>query len=680
MAEAAAPKAIKEPIHVFDIPSGVVDVLSLRASSLAANPIAAATASGRPATPVQSRQLAGAAPSCTTCGGAILADVKDQRAHFRSDWHRYNVKMRLQDSSYQPVSEQQFAKLVEDLAESLSGSESTTGSSSSGPEDTVSTLLQRKQKGKLNQPETDDGDLPIMPRSAIAWFHAPNDYPDTQFGIYTSLFPLGMEPAEFAKELKHMQNTGPGGRLWTMLATAGGHFAGIVVRVQIPPEDQLKSGKKKDTVEMEIIKHKTFHRYTTRRKQGGSQSVNDNAKGPAKSAGAQLRRYGEQALREDIQGILTEWAEDVQASERIFFRASVSNRKMFWDWDGSPIKKGDNRLRTFPFPTRRPTQAELMRCLVELTRVKVSHLTEDALRSLDEAQLASLPKPKPSIPKQVPTVDKPIKEKPAALSKEEEAIRDKWRRLIDMVAKGRIDPLKSFWERNSDFLSPLASNTPIPEWAQVQETRGLCTLLQVASAAGQEVVTQWLLEEERADPTIAVPSGASAVSNLQAVASDSEGETSRAAGQARKAYHVAANRATRNVFRRAAYAHQDWYDWKGAAGVPSVLSPEMEAERDKKKMARRTGLRDKLRERERAREEQERAEAAAAKEAAAKEKEAAAKARLEAPSTGPQRLGGAGGASGLGGANGLAGLTPEMRAKIERERRARAAEARLSGR
>jgi hypothetical protein len=35
-----------------------------------------------------------------------------------------------------------------------------------------------------------------------------------------------------------------------------------------------------------------------RRKQGGAQSANDNAKGPAKSAGAQLRRYGEQALRD----------------------------------------------------------------------------------------------------------------------------------------------------------------------------------------------------------------------------------------------------------------------------------------------------------------------------------------------------------------------------------------------
>jgi len=38
--------------------------------------------------------------------------------------------------------------------------------------------------------------------------------------------------------------------------------------------------------------------YPARRKQGGSQSINDNAKGAAISAGATLRRYGEQALRD----------------------------------------------------------------------------------------------------------------------------------------------------------------------------------------------------------------------------------------------------------------------------------------------------------------------------------------------------------------------------------------------
>ncbi|CAE6525163.1 unnamed protein product [Rhizoctonia solani] len=663
-APVASARTLKEPIHVFNIPANLLEVLSLRESSLVAS-LPPATTPNRPTTPPQPTPT-GSAPSCTVCLGASLSDVKEQREHFRSDWHRYNVKMRLQDTSHQPVSEEQFTKLVEDLAESLSGSESATNSSSS--EDAVSALLHKRQKRGIDYAALDDDDMPNLPRSPIAWFQAPNDYPDTQFGVYTALFPTGTEPTDYIKALQDLQTETSEDRLWTMLATAGGHFAGLVVRVKIPRQGGSTKNKKA-APEMEIIKHKTFHRYTTRRKQGGSQSVNDNAKGPAKSAGAQLRRYGEQALREDIQGLLMEWSEDVRNSERIFFRASVSNRKMFWDWENSPIKKGDDRLRTFPFPTRRPTQAELMRCLVELTRVKVSHLSEDALRALEESQRASLPKPKAPITK-APALEKPAKEKPVVLSKEEELARDRWRRVIDMIVKGRIDPLKTFWEKNSNIID---ANTTIPEWAQAQETRGLCTLLQVASAAGQEAVARWLLEDQRADPTVPIPSGAIAISSLPA-ASDSESEASRVAGQVRKAYHIAGNRSTRNVFRRAAYAHPEWYNWKEDASVSSILSPEMEAERDKKRTARRTNLKDKMREREKAREEQERSEELAAKEAAAREREAAAQAKLNAPATGPQKLGG----DGSSGVNSMAGLTPEMRAKIERERRARAAEARLA--
>ncbi|CAE6454621.1 unnamed protein product [Rhizoctonia solani] len=621
-APVASARTLKEPIHVFNIPANLLEVLSLRESSLVAS-LPPATTPNRPTTPPQPTPT-GSAPSCTVCLGASLSDVKEQREHFRSDWHRYNVKMRLQDTSHQPVSEEQFTKLVEDLAESLSGSESATNSSSS--EDAVSALLHKRQKRGIDYAALDDDDMPNLPRSPIAWFQAPNDYPDTQFGVYTALFPTGTEPTDYIKALQDLQTETSEDRLWTMLATAGGHFAGLVVRVKIPRQGGSTKNKKA-APEMEIIKHKTFHRYTTRRKQGGSQSVNDNAKGPAKSAGAQLRRYGEQALREDIQGLLMEWSEDVRNSERIFFRASVSNRKMFWDWENSPIKKGDDRLRTFPFPTRRPTQAELMRCLVELTRVKVSHLSEDALRALEESQRASLPKPKAPITK-APALEKPAKEKPVVLSKEEELARDRWRRVIDMIVKGRIDPLKTFWEKNSNIID---ANTTIPEWAQAQETRA---------------------------------------------ASDSESEASRVAGQVRKAYHIAGNRSTRNVFRRAAYAHPEWYNWKEDASVSSILSPEMEAERDKKRTARRTNLKDKMREREKAREEQERSEELAAKEAAAREREAAAQAKLNAPATGPQKLGG----DGSSGVNSMAGLTPEMRAKIERERRARAAEARLARR
>lgn len=60
-----------------------------------------------------------------------------------------------------------------------------------------------------------------------------------------------------------------------------------------------------------------------RRKQGGSQSINDNAKGPAKSAGAQLRRYGEQALR-DVSGFVRSMEVKVIANCFVFLSLGYS--------------------------------------------------------------------------------------------------------------------------------------------------------------------------------------------------------------------------------------------------------------------------------------------------------------------------------------------------------------------
>lgn len=66
-----------------------------------------------------------------------------------------------------------------------------------------------------------------------------------------------------------------------------------------------------------------------RKKQGGSQAINDNNKSKAISAGAMLRRYGEQALQEEIRALLIDWADDIHASERIFIRASTHGKNLF---------------------------------------------------------------------------------------------------------------------------------------------------------------------------------------------------------------------------------------------------------------------------------------------------------------------------------------------------------------
>jgi hypothetical protein len=74
----------------------------------------------------------------------------------------------------------------------------------------------------------------------------------------------------YVDELKSMQTGGgPEGRKWAMFMTAGGHFAGAVVRVSKPEfdEDDLKSAKqkrlKRPKPDTEVLLHKTFHRYTS---------------------------------------------------------------------------------------------------------------------------------------------------------------------------------------------------------------------------------------------------------------------------------------------------------------------------------------------------------------------------------------------------------------------------------
>lgn len=68
---------------------------------------------------------------------------------------------------------------------------------------------------------------------------------------------------------------------WAILCLSGGFFAGAIL----------------DPCTHEILNHKTFRRYTTRRKQGGSQMAFDRKSGrAARSAGASLRRANEVQL------------------------------------------------------------------------------------------------------------------------------------------------------------------------------------------------------------------------------------------------------------------------------------------------------------------------------------------------------------------------------------------------
>jgi hypothetical protein len=357
------------------------------------------------------------------------------------------------------------------------------------------------------------------------------------------------------------------------------------------------------------------------------------------------------------------------------------------------------------------TLAELVRCYQELTRVKTSFLTESALVALEADYIASLLPKQPSAPPKPSTSMPALPAAPAKpkLSEAEERSRERWRRMVEMIRKGKIDALGTFWGKHSgemglDEVLPssgeieggeegkqLTKEGRLPEWLWEEEGKGKeSTLLMVATVASQEEIVRWLLEEKRVDPTVPVPSPSffrptfpsstmTATDPLSADTPSPEDDRFSSSSSTklppfRTAYDLSPSRPIRSLFRRLAYEHPTWHDWvsqsPGGARVPSGLSAEMEEEQGAKKMERRKGLKEKMKEREKKREDEEAAKAAAAPPPSPP---APVVKKEEPVRKGPQRLGGGGPGGDMPG-----GLTPEMRQRIERERRARAAEARMA--
>jgi hypothetical protein len=216
-----------------------------------------------------------------------------------------------------------------------------------------------------------------------------------------------------------------------------------------------------------------------------------------------------------------------------------------------------------------------------------------------------------------------------------------------MTRKGRLEALAAFEAKNAggdeNWLGRL------PGW--LDESKLAPTLLHLASSSDQAEVVRWLLFDKRADPTVAEP---------------------------KTPYELAPTRATRNVFRRCFAEHGDWWQWETQARVPSALTEEQENEQKSKNRDRKGKLKEKMAERQREKEIQEQEMAELEKKEAAKREEEERKKRLEGPGKrGPQRLGGGPPRALAARMDEAAGLSEEARRRIERERRARAAEARL---
>lgn len=90
-----------------------------------------------------------------------------------------------------------------------------------------------------------------------------------------------------------------------------------------------------------------------RAKAGGSQSSHDNQGKNAKSVGAMLRRYGEQALTEDVRALLREWSAHLQTCSAVFLSCPKTMRSVIFE-EGlkdkdTPLRRTDPRVRLVPF-------------------------------------------------------------------------------------------------------------------------------------------------------------------------------------------------------------------------------------------------------------------------------------------------------------------------------------------
>jgi len=102
------------------------------------------------------------------------------------------------------------------------------------------------------------------------------------------------------------------------------------------------------------LAHRVCTQYTVRRGQGGAQSSSDNRK-KAKSMGAQLRRAGEEKLKQDILLFLKEHQRHVQHASMIFQSCPKTMQSIFGQNEFYVKAKQNDQIRKIPLSVGRPT-------------------------------------------------------------------------------------------------------------------------------------------------------------------------------------------------------------------------------------------------------------------------------------------------------------------------------------
>ncbi|XP_076047709.1 tRNA endonuclease ANKZF1-like [Oratosquilla oratoria] len=495
---------------------------------------------------------------CSYCN-LTFASRQEQVNHYGQDLHRANLKRSMEGKEI--LTEEQFMNNISSSSESESDEEDPQEISE---EDQRTAVLQRQ----------------------------PQIYFVNTDGIVFSLFRclLTGKKREMSSEEEVIQQAMavPYKCYWSILMIGGGHFAGAVIKGE------------------EILAHKTFHSYTVRSKQGGSQSSKDNKNGNThcNSAGSSLRRHNEQSFMQHVQEVLRSWQGHLNQSHIIMLRATNTNKKVIFGGPDPPLKADDLRIRTIPFSTEKPTFKEVRRVHTVLSEITV-HGTEDDLQLEIASREKNLPGKnvlKPSSPKK--KINE-VKEKKvirhqesctfngsddSSLSEDSEyglcenskahkSLPEVRNLLYTACRSGDINTLKAIityaHDSEGDQFEGNLSHEVRESMKACQEAviprsftfgKDELSLLHIAATACQKDVI-WYLMENDCDPSI----------------KSNKGELP---------YKMTTNKQIRNTFRRFMSTYPSKYDYK-EAGILSPLSEEQEKEQaarkaEKKRVQRKT--------------------------------------------------------------------------------------------
>lgn len=320
--------------------------------------------------------LSGSNFTCLTCRLNFEERVQQQE-HFKSDWHIANIKRKMMGEA--PISEHDFCSRgttgLKFAKEESDSDKEDAASDTSDSDDTQEKINSLEIMNAGLEEEDDDtfrklfsdrhGKIrKIYSHSAGPQFVVePNGVSPFRFIFSTAIlradcrlshrdWSYSENPwADIHSSISNIRNK----TYMAVIALRSGRFAGAIFNNQNERNP--------------LVVHKVIRRYTVRAKAGGGQSSHDSKHGKAKSMGAQLRRYGEQMLQEDVERLLTAWVDYLAECSVILVAATKTMRSNLFEKEEATtaipssgtnkkvqlLQKADPRVVFVPFAVDKPT-------------------------------------------------------------------------------------------------------------------------------------------------------------------------------------------------------------------------------------------------------------------------------------------------------------------------------------